>query len=79
MPREFHIRIEGKQDDLVDCLVYDNLAEANSVYTVMLLNDTEGETYQLELVEVLRQDTICCGEKVDGQRLYRTEGGDHAM
>jgi len=59
MTREFQIRVSDDNDHEFDCICYTNLAEANAAYNAMAEEDTEGATYHLELVEVLRQDEIC--------------------
>lgn len=56
MTREFQIRVSDDNDHEFDCICYTNLAEANAAYNAMAEEDTEGATYHLELVEVLRQD-----------------------
>lgn len=64
MTREFQIRIENKASNYEDCVCYSTLAEANEGYDTLLTTETEGNTYELELVEVLRQDTVCIGRPV---------------
>lgn len=64
MTREFQIRVSNAGSNYEDCICYTNLAEANEAYSSLLDIDTEGNTYELELVEVLRQDTVCIGEPV---------------
>lgn len=65
MTREFQIHIENKATGYEDCICYTNLAEANEGYDTLLTTETEGNTYHLELVEVLRQDTVCIGEPIE--------------
>lgn len=64
MTREFQIRITNNKDEQFDCICYTDLAVANAAYNTLLDQDTEGATYHLELVEVLRQDVVCIGEPV---------------
>lgn len=65
MKRDFQIRITGDNEEDIDCLCFENLAEANEAYNKGLQDDTEGSEYIWELVEVLRQDSVC-------GRLWRT-------
>lgn len=58
MKREFQIRIEDETDNLVECLCFTSLAEAQEHYNNMLEPEEEMSTYYLELIEVLRQDTV---------------------
>lgn len=62
MTREFQIRVSDANDKEFDCICYTSLAEANIAYNAMLEEDSEGATYHLELVEVLRQEVVCNGE-----------------
>lgn len=62
MTREFQIRVSNEDGEEFDCRCFATLAEANDVYTKLSEEDTEGATYHLELVEVLRQDEVCIGE-----------------
>jgi len=76
MNREFQIRIENQDGHLIDCLCYINLAEANEVYTRILHEETEGQEYRLELLEVLQQDTVRTSPvEPDLRNLFANQGG----
>ncbi len=78
MNREFQIRIENVNDDydVIDVFNYTNLAEANAAYNALLEEDTEGHSYSIELVEVMRQDTICrLSEYHDTASPFAMKGG----
>lgn len=79
MQRQFHIRVEDRHHRQVDCLVYDNLADANAAYNAMLWEDTEGERYHLELVEVLRLNVVCHGEPPGFDWVYFAKGDGHVV
>lgn len=59
MKREFQIRVMNAEDMEIDVQCYESLAEANEAYNKGLQEDTEGTEYLWELIEVLRQDSVC--------------------
>ena len=63
MKREFQIRIEDENNVLEECLVFTSLAEAQEHYNKMLEPEKDMSTVHLELIEVLRQDTVESVEK----------------
>lgn len=77
MKREFQIRVENVRDDndVIDVLCYTSLAEANDAYNRMLRDETEEQEYQLELIEVLRQDTIRTEVDTNAVNFFACKGG----
>lgn len=65
MKREFQIRVMDKNDGEIDVMCFESLAEANDVYNKGLQEDTEGTEYRWELIEVLRQDSMCNPKRRD--------------
>jgi hypothetical protein len=61
--REFQIRVTTEDNEELECLCFESLAEANREYDKGINTDTEGRVYHRELVEVLRQDAVQLGEE----------------
>lgn len=57
MKRDFQIRVTDGYGYLVECLRFESLSEAQDYYDDLNLSEFT-QLYHLELLEVLRQDTV---------------------